>query len=156
MISAFIKESIFGIDRDPCLFSVYEGTKIELIVLLWTGVPLFAGHLGRGSRRGLERRDLDHYSSEFIIAAVLSLISPFSDWFVMQCSVSQAALNEHWTYIWSGKNFLRAITSELYILVWIWVTSISGVVRDWQECRFTLSNREVIKNQKGCLRSGWP
>ena len=58
-------------------------------------MPLFAGHLGKGSRRGLERQDLDHYSSEFIIAAVLSLISPFSDWFVMQCSVSQAALNEH-------------------------------------------------------------
>ena len=35
---------------------------------IWPGVPLFAGHLGGGSRRGLERWDLDHHSSEFTTA----------------------------------------------------------------------------------------
>ena len=38
-----------------------------------SGVPLFAWHLGGSSRRGLERRDLNHHSSEFSINTALCL-----------------------------------------------------------------------------------
>ena len=49
---------------------------------IWPGLPLSAGHLGGGSRRGLERWDLDHHSSEFTIRCT-RLLRWIHHWFCL-------------------------------------------------------------------------